>query len=187
MRPAHCKHLENLSAIKLQYARNKLTMKPMSKATRPVAILAEQAAPRTTPSIYPAPFAALMQGRVKRPLGDMFGLSNFGVNLAHLAPGAISALRHAHTRQDEFIYVLQGTPTLLTDEGETLLAPGMCAGFQAGTGNAHSLVNHSAHEVVYLEVGDRTPGDAASYPNDDLQATLVDGKWQFAHKDGAAY
>jgi uncharacterized cupin superfamily protein len=128
-----------------------------------------------------------MEGRRKHPLGDIFGLTNFGVNLTHLAPGAVSALRHAHTRQDEFIYILQGHPTLHTDEGHTLLAPGMCAGFKAGTGNGHRLVNGTSEEVVYLEVGDRTPGDAGTYPDDDLCAQLVGGLWAFTHKDGTPY
>ncbi len=153
----------------------------------PVAIVAEEAPPRTRPSIYPAPFAARMAGRTKHPLGDLFGLGNFGVNLTRLAPGAGSALRHAHTRQDEFIYVLEGHPTLVTDAGETELAPGMCAGFRAGTGNAHQLLNRSGADVVYLEVGDRSPGDSASYPDDDLQAQLVEGGWRFTHKDGTPY
>jgi len=152
-----------------------------------VALHVEDAPPRTKPSNYPEPFASMMTGRLKRPLGDLFGLSNFGVNLTRLAPNAVSALRHAHTKQDEFIYVLQGRPVLITDEGRTPLEPGMCAGFKAGTGNGHALVNESAEEVIYLEVGDRTPGDAAIYPDDDLQATLVDGKWVFAHKDGTPY
>lgn len=129
----------------------------------------------------------MMGGRVKRPLGDLFGLSNFGVNHTRLAPHAVSALRHAHSQQDEFIYVLQGRPVLITDEGRTQLEPGMCAGFKAGTGNGHQLMNESAEDVVYLEVGDRTPGDAASYPDDDLQAMLVDGSWKFTHKDGTPY
>jgi uncharacterized cupin superfamily protein len=128
-----------------------------------------------------------MAGREKHPLGELFGLSNFGVNLTKLAPNAASALRHAHTKQDEFVYILQGHPTLHTDEGRTRLAPGMCAGFKAGTGNGHRLVNETEEEVVYLEVGDRTPGDAGSYPDDDLQALLIDGKWKFARKDGRPY
>ncbi|MCK6396738.1 cupin domain-containing protein, partial [Zoogloea sp.] len=116
-----------------------------------------------------------------------FGLTNFGVNLTRLAPGAVSALRHAHTRQDEFILVLEGNPTLVTDAGETRLAPGMCAGFKAGTGDAHQLRNDGADEVVYLEVGDRTPGDSASYPDEDLQAVMGEGGWRFLHKDGRPY
>ncbi len=83
--------------------------------------------------------------------------------------------------------MLEGHPTLLTDEGETELHPGMCAGFKAGTGNAHCLVNRSGEDVVYLEVGDRTPGDVGSYPDDDIQANLIDGKWRFTHKDGTPY
>jgi uncharacterized cupin superfamily protein len=128
-----------------------------------------------------------MVRRLKRPLGDLFGLSNFGVNLTRLVPRAVSALRHAHTRQDEFIYILEGRPTLHTDAGTTLLGPGMCAGFKAGTGDAHRLVNDTPDDVVYLEVGDRSAGDAASYPDDDLQASLVDGQWTFAHRDGTPY
>ena len=152
-----------------------------------VALRAADAPPRTKPSNYPEPFASMMGGRLKRPLGELFNLSNFGVNLTRLAPHAVSALRHAHTRQDEFIYVLQGRPVLRTDEGRTQLEPGMCAGFKAGTDNGHQLMNESDEDVVYLEVGDRTPGDAASYPDDDLQATLVHGVWKFAHKDGTPY
>ena len=128
-----------------------------------------------------------MAGREKRPLGDLFGLTNFGVNLTRLLPGGSSALRHAHSRQDEFIYILEGQPTLQTDQGKAALAPGMCAGFKAGTGDAHRLVNETGEDVVYLEVGDRTPGDAASYPDDDIRADFVDGKWRYARKDGTPY
>jgi len=159
----------------------------MPEPTRPVAVTAADAPARTKPSNYPEPFASRMAGRLKHTLGDLFGLTNFGVNLTRLAPQAASALRHAHTRQDEFVYILQGHPTLHTDEGRTLLAPGMCAGFKAGTGNAHRLVNETAEEVVYLEVGDRTPGDEGSYPDDDLTALRVEGGWKFCHKDGTPY
>lgn len=152
-----------------------------------VALVAAEAPPRVRKSVYPAPYAARMDGREKRPLGDLFGLVNFGVNLTRLAPGAMSALRHAHSKQDELVYILEGTPTLVTDAGETALQPGMCAGFRAGTGDAHHLVNRSNRDVVYLEVGDRTPGDSAEYPDDDLQATLVQGSWVFTHKDGTPY
>jgi uncharacterized cupin superfamily protein len=157
-----------------------------AKDTR-VAIVAAEAPLRSRPSNYPDPFAARVAGREKRPLGDLFGLTNFGVNLTRLAPGAMSSLRHAHSRQDEFIYVLSGHPVLRTNAGETALAPGMCAGFKAGTGDAHHLVNRTREDVVYLEVGDRTPDDAGTYPDDDIQAVLVDGKWRFTHKDGLPY
>jgi uncharacterized cupin superfamily protein len=154
----------------------------------PKAVAARQVAPRAKPTSYPEPFAARVQGREKRALGEFFGLRNFGVNLTRLSPGAQSALRHAHTKQDEFVYVLEGHPTLVTDAGETELEPGMCAGFKAGSGDAHHLQNRTCAEVLYLEVGDRTSGDSASYPDDDLQAVVgSDGKWRFMRKDGTAY
>jgi uncharacterized cupin superfamily protein len=136
-----------------------------------VALVAIEAPKRVKPSNYPEPFASQMQGREKRPLGDLFGLTNFGVNQTTLAPGAVSALRHAHTTQDEFIFILEGHPTLHTDEGRTRLSPGMCAGFKAGTGNGHRL----------LEMGGRSPGDAVIDPGDDTKAVLVDGKWFFSN------
>lgn len=159
----------------------------MKNKDTPVAVVAAQVAPRTKPSIYPEPFASRMAGREKRQLGDVFGLTNFGVNLTRLLPNAGSALRHAHAKQDEFIYILQGYPTLITDEGETQLSPGMCAGFKAATGNAHRLLNRSSGEVICLEVGDRSAGDSAMYPDDDLQAILIDGGWKFTRKDGSPY
>ena len=143
----------------------------MKKTPYPVALVAEEAAPRAKPSNYPEPF----------------GLANFGVNLTTLAPKAMSALRHAHNRQDEFIYILHGHPTLHTDEGHTRLSPGMCAGFKAGTGNGHHLVNETSEDVVYLEVGDRAPGDEGTYPDDDLKAILVDGQYRFVREDGSPY
>ncbi len=161
---------------------------PVANPHHPIAIAAAQAVPRTKPTNYPEPFASRMAGREKRPLGDLFGLTNFGVNLTRLSPGAVSALRHAHSRQDEFIYILAGNPLLITDAGETQLSPGMCAGFKAGTGDGHHLLNRTDTDVLYLEVGDRTAGDTGSYPDDDIQAVLgADGKWQFAHQDGRPY
>jgi uncharacterized cupin superfamily protein len=156
-------------------------------ATRPAALVAIDVPPRARASAYPEPFASRMAGRVKRALGDAFGLTNFGVNLTRLAPGAVSSLRHAHTRQDEFIYILQGRPTLFADAGPVLLEPGMCAGFKSGSGHAHQLRNDTTEDVVYLEVGDRSAGDEARYPDDDLQAMLVNGQWRFMHKDGTPY
>ena len=136
---------------------------------------------------YPDPFAARVAGREKRRLGEVFGLRNFGVNLTRLEPGAESALRNRHMKQDEFVYVLEGHPTLVTDEGEVILRPGCCAGFVAG-GRSHHLVNRSDEDVVYLEVGDRTAGDAVTYPDDDLAATLdANNRWVFTHTDGRPY
>jgi uncharacterized cupin superfamily protein len=155
--------------------------------SRPVALLAADAPLRAKPSNYPEPFASRMAGRAKRPLGDLFGLTNFGVNLTRLAPGGQSALRHAHSRQDEFVYILEGSPTLITDAGRTRLGPGLCAGFKAGTGDAHHIVNETDADVVYLEIGDRTSGDAGAYPDDDIEAVFVDGRWSYVHKDGTPY
>lgn len=151
------------------------------------AIEAASAPPRTKKSNYPEPFASRMAGREKRPLGDLFGLKSFGVNLTRLAPGGVSALHHRHSRQDEFVYVLEGEPTLVTDDGDTPMRPGMCAGF-AANGSAHHLENRTRSDVVVLEVGDRAPGDRGSYPSDDIQAAMgEDGKWRFTHKDGTPY
>lgn len=159
----------------------------MTTPTKPLAIEAALAPARAKPSNYPEPFASRMTGRIKRPLGDLFGLANFGVNLTRLIPGGESALLHRHSRQDEFVFVLEGRPTLVTDAGEVELAPGMCAGFAAG-GVAHHLVNRTSEDVVYLEIGDRTSGDEASYPADDLKASMAgDGQWMFTHKDDTPY
>jgi uncharacterized cupin superfamily protein len=153
----------------------------------PLALLAETATakPKGT-TIYPPAFAPRVAGRLKRPLGDVFGLKNFGVNLTTLDPGAMSALLHAHTVADEFVYVVEGELTLVTSDGEALLTAGMCAGFPAG-GAAHHLVNRSNRPASYLEIGDRAEGDEASYPNDDLKVAWVDGKWRIMRKDGSLY
>ncbi len=151
---------------------------PIAAATAPL---------RTRQSNYPEPFFSRMSRREKRPLGDLYGLNNFGVNLTTLRPGGESALLHRHSRQDEFVYILEGAPTLVTEQQETVLAPGMVAGFPAG-GTAHQLVNRTMANVTYLEIGDRTAGDEVAYPADDIQAVLgPDGKWQFARKDGRSY
>jgi uncharacterized cupin superfamily protein len=143
--------------------------------------------PSRKTSVYPQEFQHLMHGRVKKALGNIAGIKNFGVNLVTLAPGSSSALRHWHTGQDEFIYIIQGEPTLITNSGEQILQPGMMAGFPAGEENGHQLVNKSNFDVVYLEVGDRTPNDQASYPDDDLVAKATPNGWVFTHKDGKLY
>lgn len=155
--------------------------------SNPLAIAAEDAAPRPKGATnYPPVYAVRVAGRLKRPLGDFFGLKNFGVNLTQLDPGAMSALLHRHSVQDEFIYVVDGELTLVTPGAETVLTPGMCAGFPAG-GIAHHLVNRSSRPASYLEIGDRVPGDGAEYPNDDLKADMVGGQWRFTRKDGSNY
>jgi uncharacterized cupin superfamily protein len=156
-------------------------------AQAPIAIDAASASPRTKPSNYPEPFASRMAKRTKRPLGDVFALANFGVNLTQLEPGGESALMHGHDKQDEFIYVLLGEPTLVMEDSETRLNPGMCAGFLAG-GPAHHLVNRTDEDVYFLEVGDRPIGDAVHYPNDDIKAVMGDdGKWVYTHKNDEPY
>jgi uncharacterized cupin superfamily protein len=160
----------------------------MENSKHGISIVAAEAPPKTKSSNYPEPFYSRMDKREKRPLGDLFSLTNYGVNLTRLAPEGVSALRHAHSRQDEFVYILQGEPTLITNSGETMLRPGMCAGFKAGTGDGHHLVNRTSDDVVFLEIGDRSAGDAVVYPDDDIQAVLGnDGKWQFTHKNGVPY
>ncbi len=142
--------------------------------------------PRARASAYPEPFASRMIGRVKRVLGDRFGIVSFGVNLVTLGPGAVSALFHRHSVQDEFVFVLEGEVILVHDDGETVMRAGDCIGFRHG-GTAHCLVNRSAAVASYLEVGDRAPGDAASYPNDDLVAEHGESGWRFTHRDGRPY
>ena len=144
-------------------------------------------APARAPMLtFPEPLASLLKGRARHPLGSQFGLTNFGVNFTCLPPGSISAPRHYHSNQDEFVYILEGTPVLVTDAGETPLRPGMCAGFKAGSGNAHHLRNRSDTTVVYLEIGDRTAGDVVTYPDDDVQIVQApDGRLQAVRKDGS--
>jgi uncharacterized cupin superfamily protein len=151
-------------------------------------LVAAEAPPRAVQTVYPGPHAASTAGRLKRPLGDPFGLTNFGVSHTRLAPGAMSALRHAHSRQDELVYVLEGSPTLVTGHGARELAPGMCIGFPAGDGNAHHLINRSTRDVVLIEIGDRTGGDEVDYPGDDLKIIPgPDGKRIFVRKDGSPF
>jgi uncharacterized cupin superfamily protein len=157
----------------------------MSETRRPIATVAADMPPRPRPSTYPPDLAVKVAGRQKRALGDAFGLLNFGVNLARLAPGTQSALRHWHTTQDEFVYIVAGAPVLVTSAGETPLAPGMCAGFAKGAGDGHMLVNRGSEDVVYLEIGDRSAGDRVIYPDDDLGAEMgADGRYTYRRKDG---
>ena len=121
--------------------------------------------PSRTGSNYPDRFKPVVAGREKKRLGDAAGLKNFGVNLTTLPPKSRSALRHWHTKQDEFIYVLSGELTLITDEGESILSAGQAAGFPAGEPNGHCLYNHADEIATYLEIGDRTPNDVGNYPD----------------------
>jgi uncharacterized cupin superfamily protein len=147
--------------------------------------------PATAPEVrrvgYPEPFRSRMGDRVKRRLGDACGLTNFGVNLVTLGPGGQSALRHWHTVEDEFVYVLEGEVVLITDGGEQVLGAGMCVGYPAGNRNAHHFINRSNAPAKYLEIGTRVKGDLAIYPDDDLM-WCEDGNGKYAaHKDGRRY
>jgi uncharacterized cupin superfamily protein len=138
-------------------------------------------------SNYPDHLKPRVAGRSKQRLGDALGLKNFGVNLTTIKPGAASALRHWHTHEDEFIYMLSGELVLVTDAGEQLLTAGMAAGFPAGKADGHCLVNRANRDAVYLEVGDRAAGDVVTYPDDDLEARATAGGRKFFHKDGTSY
>ncbi|PJZ69494.1 cupin [Leptospira perolatii] len=139
----------------------------------------------TTTSNYPAEFQKVVTGRRKRRVGDAFHLKNFGVNITELEPGASSALKHWHEKQDEFIYVLSGEILLRTDKGEETLRQGQFVGFPAGAENGHQLVNRSNQKAVYLEIGDRTPGEVVHYSEVDLAVKVQDGKYLFTRKDGS--
>lgn len=135
---------------------------------------------------YPAPYDAPCRGRRRWKLGDAAGLTQFGVSLLRLAPGDWSSQRHAHETEDEFVYVLEGEVVLVENAGESALRAGDCAGFKAGTGDAHQLQNRSDREAVVLEVGTRNPaGDGVDYPDIDL--VLRAGESAYRHRDGTPY
>jgi uncharacterized cupin superfamily protein len=143
--------------------------------------------PAVAGSRYPEPFRSRVAARLKRRLGEALGLKNFGVNLATIPPGAVSALRHWHSHEDEFVYVLSGELVLVTNGGEQVLTPGTCAGFPAGKADGHCLVNRTDSDAVYLEVGDRRPEDAVTYPDDDLSGQATPQGRRFTHRDGTPY
>ena len=141
---------------------------------------------RTT-TVYPAEFLHVVRGREKTVLGDVAGLTQFGVNLTRLKPGSASALRHWHHHEDEFVYVLEGELVLIEDEGETVLRPGDAAGFKAGVPNGHHLINRSQRDALYLEIGTRAPSDRAQYPDVDLDLVRNGSKMMLTHKSGEPY
>ncbi|MGZ3411028.1 MAG: cupin domain-containing protein [Xanthobacteraceae bacterium] len=145
------------------------------------------AAVRTTTN-YPRNFFSTVAGREKRALGNLADLTQFGVNLTTLKPGAASALRHWHEKEDEFIYILEGEAVLIENDGETPMKAGDAAGFKAGVADGHHLVNRSSRDVVYLEIGSRIKGEIAHYPDDDLAMKRdSNDKLVFTRKSGAAY
>lgn len=134
---------------------------------------------------YPQPFDAPCLTRTRRHLGEAGGLRDFGVNLMALPPGGWSSQRHWHSDEDEFVYVLEGSVTLIEDSGATLLRAGACAAFAKGTGNGHHLINNSSSMAVYLVVGSRNPHDLTTYSDIDMMSSNADGR--FVHKDGTPY
>ena len=138
-------------------------------------------------SNYPEAFKKFVAGRSKKRLGDAAGLTNFGVNLVKLEPGSWSSIRHWHLKQDEFIYIVEGQVTLVTNAGKQILKPGDAAGFPAGEADGHHLVNHSSSIVTYLEIGDRTADERVTYPDEDLVANYNSQGWAFTRKDGSIY
>ena len=144
--------------------------------------------PESNATTYPEPLRQANLKRYNRRLGNHAGLKNFGVNITRIAPGGQSSYRHAHSTQDEFIYVLVGEVVLETNGGSQVLRPGTCAGFPAGTGDAHRFVNRTATDVLLLVVGDRSADDDIVYPDVDLYGKLQpDGKYRFTRKDGTSY
>ncbi|MBV1704024.1 MAG: cupin domain-containing protein [Hyphomicrobiales bacterium] len=141
--------------------------------------------PVETRTGYPPPYASRVAGRSRKRLGDAVGLDQFGVNLTTLKPGAASALRHWHVKEDEFVYVLQGELVLVENEGETVMRPGDAAGFKAGVENGHHFVNRSDRDAVHLEIGSRKPGEIAHYPDVDLAMARTGAAIVYTRKDGS--
>jgi uncharacterized cupin superfamily protein len=135
-------------------------------------------------SMYPEPFLSRMGDRTKRRLGEAFGLTQYGVNLTTVGPGAQSALRHWHTLEEELIYVLDGEVVLITEDGEQTLRAGDVVGFKPGDKDAHHMINRSSAPARYLEIGSRIDADTAYYPDDDLE---WGDNWAPLHKDGRPY
>jgi uncharacterized cupin superfamily protein len=138
-------------------------------------------------SAYPEPFSSSARARRKQRLGDALGLKNIGVNLTTIPAGAASALHHWHSHEDEFIYIVSGELALVTNGGEQRLTPGMCAGFPAGKPDGRCLVNRTNRDAVYLEVGDRHPEDAVTYPDDEFAGRATPLGRRFTRKDGSPY
>jgi uncharacterized cupin superfamily protein len=143
--------------------------------------------PTDTRTGYPPPLDRVVVGRERKRLGNAVGLDQFGVNLTTLKPGAASALRHWHHKEDELVYVLEGEVVLIEDDGETVLKPGDAAGFKAGSPVGHHLVNRSGRDAVYLEVGTRSKIERAEYPDDDLLLVRDEKGARFSHKNGDPY
>jgi uncharacterized cupin superfamily protein len=138
-------------------------------------------------TLYPPPFDEPCRARARTRLGDPAGLTQFGVNLLHLPPGAWSSQRHWHTSSDEFVYVLSGEVTLVTNSGEEILRAGDAAGFSADDSDGHCLQNRSGTDATVLEIGTRVPGDTAHYSDIDMIAPAGGQPAPYTRRDGTPY
>ena len=146
-----------------------------------------EALPLDTKSNYPPPFDRVVHGRERRRLGNAAGLDQFGVNLTTLRPGAASALRHWHEKEDEFVYIVEGELVLIEDGGETVLKAGDAAAFKANSGDGHHLVNRTTREALFLEIGTRSKHERVEYPDVDLLVVRDDRGMRYTHKNGDPY
>jgi len=145
--------------------------------------------PRTG-SIYPSPYQEMMQGRSSLRLAEAGGLTQYGVNLVRLEPGAMSSLRHWHHIEDAFVWVTMGECTLVQDGGAWVMRPGDCAAFPAGAPDGHHLVNHSDSPAAFLVVGTKAPQETAVYSDVDMMVTITAGDKavaEFMYKDGTPW
>lgn len=140
--------------------------------------------PVKTGSIYPEPYASMMKGRSSLRLGDAGGLTQFGVNLVSLEPGALSSLRHWHMAEDEFVMVTEGECVMVQDEGETVMRPGDCAAFPAGSPNGHHFINRTDKVAKFLVIGSKAKREVATYSDVDLMVEVEAGRARFTYKDG---
>ncbi len=143
--------------------------------------------PVKTGSIYPEPYASMMAGRSSLRLGEAGGLTQFGVNLVRLAPGALSSLRHWHLAEDEFVMMTEGHCIMVTDRGETEMGPGDCAAFPANTPDGHHFINRTDQPASFLVVGSKAKREVATYSDVDLMVTVEEGKAAFTYKDGTPF
>jgi uncharacterized cupin superfamily protein len=141
--------------------------------------------PERRGSAYPKPFDAIAKDRVRQRLGDAGGITQFGVNLLQLPPGAASSQRHWHSGEDEFVYVIAGEVTLVTDKGEEILRAGDCAAFPKDNGDGHQLINKSDGLAICLEIGTRSGADVCTYS--DIDMMIDTRKGGYTHKDGTPY
>lgn len=143
--------------------------------------------PVKTGSIYPEPYAKEMAGRSSLRLGQAGGLTQFGVNIVILEPGAKSSLRHWHLNEDEFVMILSGECTMVEDAGPVVMRPGDCAAFPAGVPNGHQFINHTDAEARFLVIGTKAPVETATYSDVDLVVHIAEGTARFTCKDGTDY